>query len=102
MRTETRRGWEGRERGLAGEIDHDVKDILGQALSVGDDVRPRIVADLSEVTFLDSSGINILQVRIRKRLKRPRSRLVRRIETRAVNLGDTEWTRTQGSVAGSA
>ncbi|MEU3342221.1 STAS domain-containing protein [Streptomyces sp. NPDC006668] len=42
---------------LAGEIDHDTGPILRQALS---DADPRIVVDLSQVTFMDSTGINIL------------------------------------------
>ncbi|MGW3210470.1 STAS domain-containing protein [Streptomyces sp. NPDC001135] len=43
-----------------GEIDHDVKDVLSQALLSDDGATPpRIVADLSEVTFMDSSGINV-------------------------------------------
>ncbi|MFF3350180.1 STAS domain-containing protein [Streptomyces sp. NPDC002779] len=45
---------------LRGEIDHDVRDVLGEALRVEAGAqRPRIVADLSEVTFMDSSGINV-------------------------------------------
>ncbi|GGS78554.1 STAS domain-containing protein [Streptomyces violaceus] len=46
---------------LRGEIDHGVKDALQQALSPrdGDGGAPRIVADLSGVTFIDSSGINV-------------------------------------------
>ncbi|MCX5264634.1 STAS domain-containing protein [Streptomyces sp. NBC_00199] len=45
---------------LRGEIDHDVKDALSEALlSRNDDQGHRIVADLSGVTFLDSSGINV-------------------------------------------
>ncbi|MET9914327.1 STAS domain-containing protein [Streptomyces sp. NPDC006476] len=42
---------------LTGEIDHDTGLVLRQALSSGD---TRIVVDLSQVTFLDSTGINIL------------------------------------------
>ncbi|MFD9395294.1 STAS domain-containing protein [Streptomyces sp. NPDC060000] len=43
-----------------GEIDHDVKDVLSQALMSEDGTTPpRIVADLSGVTFMDSSGINV-------------------------------------------
>ncbi|MFE7658288.1 STAS domain-containing protein [Streptomyces bottropensis] len=44
-----------------GEIDHNVKDALSQALTLGDGTTPplRIVADLSGVTFMDSSGINV-------------------------------------------
>ncbi|MGW0291100.1 STAS domain-containing protein [Streptomyces tuirus] len=45
---------------LRGEIDHDVQDVLSEALLVGDgSVPPRIVADLTGVTFMDSSGINV-------------------------------------------
>lgn len=46
---------------LRGEIDHDVKDTLHEALMPrdGDGTAPRIVADLSGVTFVDSSGINV-------------------------------------------
>jgi stage II sporulation protein AA (anti-sigma F factor antagonist) len=45
---------------LRGEIDHDVQDVLSQALLGGQSaVPPRIVADLSGVTFMDSSGINV-------------------------------------------
>lgn len=45
---------------LRGEIDHDVRDVLSEALRVEDEaVPPRIVADLSGVTFMDSSGINV-------------------------------------------
>jgi stage II sporulation protein AA (anti-sigma F factor antagonist) len=43
-----------------GEIDHDVKDVLSQALRSEDGMAPpRIVAELSGVTFMDSSGINV-------------------------------------------
>ncbi|WP_329281354.1 STAS domain-containing protein [Streptomyces sp. NBC_01451] len=46
---------------VRGEIDHDVKDVLSEALlSEGGTVAPRrIVVDLSAVTFMDSSGINV-------------------------------------------
>jgi stage II sporulation protein AA (anti-sigma F factor antagonist) len=46
---------------VRGEIDRDVKDVLSEALlSEGGAVPPtRIVADLSGVTFMDSSGINV-------------------------------------------
>jgi anti-anti-sigma factor len=46
---------------VQGEIDHTVKDLLSDALLSGDcPVAPlRIVVDLSGVTFMDSSGINV-------------------------------------------
>ncbi|MCQ9131991.1 STAS domain-containing protein [Streptomyces sp. IBSBF 2807] len=45
---------------VQGEIDHDVQDVLTEALLPGDDGAPaRIVADLSGVTFMDSTGINV-------------------------------------------
>ncbi|MGW9451359.1 STAS domain-containing protein [Streptomyces sp. NPDC055632] len=46
-----------------GEIDHTTKDLLQAALLDQDDPSsepPRVVADLEGVTFMDSSGINIL------------------------------------------
>ncbi|MEW1873342.1 STAS domain-containing protein [Streptomyces caelestis] len=45
---------------LAGEIDHDTGETLRQALDLSVTGQPRIVADLRQVTFMDSSGINIL------------------------------------------
>ncbi|MER6496704.1 MULTISPECIES: STAS domain-containing protein [Streptomyces] len=47
---------------VQGEIDHDGKDILSQALlsTDGTTAPQRIVADLSGVTFMDSTGINVL------------------------------------------
>ncbi|MEU9331440.1 STAS domain-containing protein [Streptomyces canus] len=46
---------------VQGEIDHDVKDALSEALISEDGTAapPRIVVDLSGVTFMDSSGINV-------------------------------------------
>ncbi|MEU9271899.1 STAS domain-containing protein [Streptomyces sp. NPDC048251] len=46
---------------MKGEIDHDVKELLSAALLSADSAAPpsRIVADLSGVTFMDSSGINV-------------------------------------------
>ncbi|MFA3876432.1 STAS domain-containing protein [Streptomyces sp. MMCC 100] len=44
---------------LAGEIDHETGDTLRQALDACDTPRPRIVVDLRQVTFMDSSGINV-------------------------------------------
>jgi anti-anti-sigma factor len=46
---------------LHGEIDHAVMTELTEALlSYGSVTRPRTVVDLSGVTFMDSSGINVL------------------------------------------
>ncbi|MET9503919.1 STAS domain-containing protein [Streptomyces sp. NPDC006622] len=47
---------------VVGEIDHDVKNVLTEALlPLSGAVSPsRIVVDLSGVTFMDSSGINVL------------------------------------------
>ncbi|MEU6543215.1 STAS domain-containing protein [Streptomyces sp. NPDC046859] len=44
---------------VRGEIDHGVKDMLSEALRPCDGVAPRTVVDLSGVTFMDSSGINV-------------------------------------------
>ncbi|MFF4401647.1 STAS domain-containing protein [Streptomyces sp. NPDC001480] len=44
---------------LAGEIDHHTGDELRQALDVCDTVRPRIVVDMRQIAFMDSSGINL-------------------------------------------
>lgn len=48
---------------LRGDVDHDVKDALTAALlpedGTDDGQAPRVVADLSGVTFLDSTGINV-------------------------------------------
>ncbi|MFJ4871375.1 STAS domain-containing protein [Streptomyces sp. NPDC088757] len=45
---------------LAGEIDHATGDALRQALAFPDAPCTRVVADMRQVTFMDSSGINIL------------------------------------------
>ncbi len=45
---------------VAGEIDHHTGEALRQALDASTTSRPRIVVDLSRVTFIDSTGINIL------------------------------------------
>ncbi|WP_411075733.1 STAS domain-containing protein [Streptomyces sp. cmx-4-7] len=45
---------------LRGEIDYDEQDVLREALlPEGEPVLP-VVADMSGVTFIDSSGINVL------------------------------------------
>lgn len=44
---------------LSGEIDHHTGDTLRQALDTSDTPRPRVVVDMRQVTFMDSSGINI-------------------------------------------
>lgn len=44
---------------LAGEIDHVTGNTLREALQTPG-LGSRVVADLSQVTFMDSSGINIL------------------------------------------
>jgi anti-anti-sigma factor len=46
-----------------GEIDHAVKDMLSEALLSYDGAAPLpTVVDLSGVTFMDSSGINVFVV----------------------------------------
>ncbi|MFF8366916.1 STAS domain-containing protein [Rhodococcus erythropolis] len=45
---------------VAGEIDHHTGDQLRDTLDVTGTARPRIVIDMHQVTFMDSSGINIL------------------------------------------
>ncbi|WP_159765957.1 STAS domain-containing protein [Streptomyces sp. HM190] len=45
---------------LRGEIDHTVRERFSAALLPGEDTGPRIVVDLGEVTFMDSSGVNVL------------------------------------------
>ncbi|MEW2287800.1 STAS domain-containing protein [Streptomyces sp. NPDC047841] len=45
---------------VAGEIDHHTGDALRQALDAFRTPRPGVVVDLHRVTFIDSSGINIL------------------------------------------
>ncbi|WP_406010985.1 STAS domain-containing protein [Streptomyces sp. NBC_00637] len=46
---------------VKGEIDHDVRELLSAALLSEDGAAPpsRIVVDLGDVTFMDSSGINV-------------------------------------------
>ncbi|MFI0811950.1 STAS domain-containing protein [Streptomyces echinatus] len=45
---------------LTGEIDHHTGDRLRQGLDVSGTPRPRLVIDMHGVTFMDSTGINIL------------------------------------------
>ncbi|MEU0413613.1 STAS domain-containing protein [Streptomyces griseorubiginosus] len=45
---------------LAGEIDDDTGETLRQALDLSAIPRPRLVIDMRQVTFMDSTGINIL------------------------------------------
>ncbi|MFF4185338.1 STAS domain-containing protein [Streptomyces sp. NPDC001691] len=45
---------------LTGEIDHDTGGVLGGALDPAGAPTVRMVVDLRQVTFMDSSGINIL------------------------------------------
>ncbi|MDX3114523.1 STAS domain-containing protein [Streptomyces scabiei] len=45
---------------VAGEIDLDTIEPLRQALAVPNLPRPRIVIDMHQVTFMDSTGINTL------------------------------------------
>jgi stage II sporulation protein AA (anti-sigma F factor antagonist) len=45
---------------VTGEIDHHTGGQLRRALDVTGTTRPRIVIDMSRVTFMDSTGVNIL------------------------------------------
>ncbi|MEU3297669.1 STAS domain-containing protein [Streptomyces longwoodensis] len=45
---------------LSGELDHDTGETLRQALDVTGTTRPRIVVDVRQLTFMDSTGINLL------------------------------------------
>lgn len=45
---------------VAGEIDQETCGSLREALDLPDGVAPHVVIDLRQVTFMDSSGINIL------------------------------------------
>ncbi|MEV8541036.1 STAS domain-containing protein [Streptomyces sp. NPDC051572] len=45
---------------VAGEIDQETGGSLRKALELPEDAAPRVVIDLRHVTFMDSSGINIL------------------------------------------
>ncbi|MFH8805420.1 STAS domain-containing protein [Streptomyces sp. NPDC017936] len=45
---------------VAGEIDHHTGDQLHRALDTSGTARPRIVVNMRQVTFMDSTGINIL------------------------------------------
>lgn len=43
-----------------GEIDYDTCEELQQALEPSGPLPPRVVVDMHQVTFMDSSGINVL------------------------------------------
>ncbi|MGC2997912.1 STAS domain-containing protein [Streptomyces sp. G35A] len=45
---------------LAGDIDHTTASIFHHALTASDGSAPRAVVDFRDVTFMDSSGINVL------------------------------------------
>ncbi|MDQ0578462.1 STAS domain-containing protein [Streptomyces rishiriensis] len=45
---------------LAGEIDHTTTDLFRQALTAQGGFAPHTVIDFRAVTFMDSSGINVL------------------------------------------
>ncbi|MGA4867166.1 STAS domain-containing protein [Streptomyces lavendulocolor] len=45
---------------LAGEIDYDTGNTLREALDISGMHHPRVVVDMHQATFIDSSGINIL------------------------------------------
>ncbi|WP_445282661.1 STAS domain-containing protein [Streptomyces sp. DSM 118148] len=45
---------------LSEEIDHDTGDAFRQALNLAGTPCPRVVVDLRQVAFMDSSGINVL------------------------------------------
>ncbi|MET9843221.1 STAS domain-containing protein [Streptomyces ossamyceticus] len=45
---------------LRGEIDHTVRERFTEALLPDGDAGARTVVDLSGVTFMDSSGVNVL------------------------------------------
>ncbi|MFG1664633.1 STAS domain-containing protein [Streptomyces sp. Y7] len=45
---------------VAGAIDYDTCEELQQALEPSGPLPPRVVVDMHQVTFMDSSGINVL------------------------------------------
>lgn len=45
---------------VAGDIDFDTCQKLQHALEPSDPLRPCVVVDMRQVTFMDSSGINVL------------------------------------------
>ncbi|MFI9122413.1 STAS domain-containing protein [Streptomyces bikiniensis] len=59
---------------LRGEIDHDEQDVLREALLPEGDPALPVVADMSDVTFIDSSGINVL-LRTSQQMARAHGRL---------------------------
>ncbi|WP_253195617.1 STAS domain-containing protein [Streptomyces sp. JHA26] len=44
---------------LSGEIDHHTGEVLRRALEAAGTAGPRVVVDMRQVTFMDSSGINL-------------------------------------------
>ena len=66
---------------VAGEVDMATSPQLTQAVEAAPDSMRRVVVDLSEVTFLDSSGLNALVVT-------RRSLAVRGIDLRVVSPAD--------------
>lgn len=62
LSVETRHVDDVRVVAVRGEIDYDGRDVISEALLPEDGAVPplRIVVDLSQVTFMDSSGINVL------------------------------------------
>ncbi|WP_030221557.1 STAS domain-containing protein [Streptomyces bikiniensis] len=59
---------------LRGEIDYDEQDVLREALLPEGASALPVVADMSSVTFIDSSGINVL-LRTSQQMARAHSRL---------------------------
>jgi len=66
---------------VVGEVDMATSPQLAQALEAAPDAIRRVVVDLSEVSFLDSSGLNALVVA-------RRSLAARDIDLRVVSPGD--------------
>lgn len=60
LRTEQQTADSGVVVTVTGVIDLDTIDILADALTRAADIAPVVVADLTAVTFMDSTGINTL------------------------------------------